>query len=88
MTNPFQARARGLNGPATDLVPVTPSDSADLEHVAVALLVEIGGAVHFVSEASETRMVNLGSGAILSVGVRRVMATGTTATGIHAFVLV
>jgi len=43
-------------GPATERIPVTPPDNADLPIVGVA---------------------------ILPVGMRRVMATGTTATSIH-----
>jgi uncharacterized cupin superfamily protein len=51
----------------------------------MALYVESGGAVTFVSEKGSTRTVTLGDFAILPTGVRRVLATGTTATGIHAF---
>jgi hypothetical protein len=85
MSNPFQNRARPLNGPSRDLEPVGPNDSADLPNVAMALYVESGGAVTFVSEKGSTRTVTLGDFAILPTGVRRVLATGTTATGIHAF---
>jgi hypothetical protein len=88
MSDPFKNRSPSLNGPATDLIPVTPSDSVDLPIVAVALYVEGKGAVRFVSQAGETRTVVLLDGAILPVGVRRVMATGTTATGIHGLALV
>jgi len=88
MSDPFKTRAPSLNGPANDLIPVTPSDTADLPVVAVALYVEGKGAVRFVSQAGQTRTVALLDGAILPVGVRRVMATGTTATGIHGFALV
>lgn len=88
MTDPFKNRALALNGPATDIFPITPSDSADLANVAVALFVGAAGAVKFVSRAGNTRTVNLAAGAILPVGVKRVLATGTTATGIHGFALV
>ncbi|SEV94331.1 hypothetical protein SAMN05444851_0465 [Aliiroseovarius sediminilitoris] len=88
MTNPFENRSLSLRGPATDMAPVTPSDARDLINVAVALYVETGGAVAFTSVAGYDRVVMVGDNAILPVGVSRVMATGTTAAGIHAFVLV
>ncbi|MCI2395670.1 hypothetical protein [Aliiroseovarius sediminis] len=88
MTNPFENRSLSLRGPATDMAPVTPSDAVDLSHFAVALYVETGGAVAFTSVAGHDRVVTVSDNAILPVGIRRILATGTTATGIHAFVLV
>lgn len=87
MSNPFTNRAISLSGPATDLVPITPSDVQDLGDVAVSLYVETGGIVSFISVMGQSRSVALYDGALLPVGVRRVNATGTTATGIHAFVV-
>ncbi|WP_417242611.1 spike base protein, RCAP_Rcc01079 family [Celeribacter sp.] len=87
MSDPFQNRSLPLSGPARDLIAVTPSDSIDLVDVAVALYVEGGGTVAFVSAGGGSRSVTLPDNAILPVGVRRVDATGTTATGIHALVL-
>ncbi len=88
MTNPFENRSLSLRGPATDMAPITPSDTADLVNVAVALYVETGGAIAFTSVAGHDRVVTVGDNSILPVGVSRVLTTGTTATGIHAFVLV
>lgn len=85
MTNPFENRAPSLNGPATDILPVTPNDGADLSSVAVALYVETGGVISFVSVSGETRSVTVTDFSILPVGTQRVLATGTTANGIHAF---
>ncbi|QHQ36409.1 spike base protein, RCAP_Rcc01079 family [Algicella marina] len=85
MTNPFQNRASTLNGPATDLVPVTPHNTNDLADVALALYVETGGSLSIVTVKGETRSVTVGDLSILPVGVRRVRNNGTTATGIHAF---
>lgn len=45
MTNPFQSRSADLGGPATDIMPVVPSNSVDLPHVALALYVERGGTI-------------------------------------------
>lgn len=85
MSNPFSNRAASLHGPVNDIVPVTPDDVVDLADVAVAIYVETGGAVTILTEAEETRTITLADNAILPVGVRRVLATGTDASGIHAF---
>lgn len=85
MSNPFSNRNAALSDPARDLVPVIPSDSAELEHVAVALYVEGAGTLSFVTVSGTVRSVNVADFSILPVGVRRVNATGTTATAIHAF---
>ncbi len=88
MANPFSGRAVSISGPATDIIPVTPDDSNDLPDVAIALFVESGGALVFDSVSGEAiRTVNVGDGVILPVGARRVHATGTTASGIHALVI-
>lgn len=85
--NPFTSRAVPLSGPATDALPVTPSDGTDLAHVAIGLYVETGGTLSIITAAGETRSLTVTDFTILPLGVRRVRATGTTATGIHAMVL-
>ena len=88
MNNPFQNRVPNLSGPATDIVPVSPSDAADLETVALALYVETGGDVVIKAvNGGAARTVTVADFSVLPVGVARVYATGTTATGIHAMVL-
>ncbi len=87
MNNPFLSQTASITGPATDIVPVTPSDGADLAQVAIALYVETGGTISLVSVFGQTRTVVLADFSILPVGTKRVRATGTTATGIHAMVL-
>jgi len=86
-TNPFTNRVSNLSGPARDIAPVTPSDSADLANVAIGLYVETGGAVVITTVRGETRTVQMTDFSILPVGVTRVHATGTSAAGIHAMVL-
>lgn len=85
--NPFENRALSLNGPATDIVPVTPSDTIDLPDVAPAFYVETGGMVALTTVSGAARLVRVADFSILAVGVRRINATGTTATGIHALVV-
>ncbi|MGI3211643.1 spike base protein, RCAP_Rcc01079 family [Roseovarius tibetensis] len=85
--NPFENRIKALSGPATDALPVTPDDITDLPHVAIGLYVETGGTLSIVTVTGETRSLAVADFSILPVGARRVNATGTTATGIHALVL-
>ena len=87
MTNPFENRSPSLNGPATDLMPVIPSNSDDLPAVALALYVETGGSLRVTTVGGAERNVIVADFSILPVGVRRVHATGTSASGIHAFLL-
>ncbi len=88
MGNPFSGRAVPVSGPATDIVPVTPDDAADLPKTAIALYVEGAGAVAIDTvTGGATRIVAAADCMLLPVGVRRVRATGTTATGVHALVI-
>lgn len=87
MSNPFSNRVSSLAGPATDIQPITPSDTADLPVVAIALYTETGGTITLTSVDGAVRAVPVADFSILPVGTRRVHATGTTATGIHAMVL-
>ncbi|MCU0803318.1 MAG: hypothetical protein MUD11_16435 [Rhodobacteraceae bacterium] len=57
MSSPFDNRSASLAGPATDVQPVTPSDSVDLSTIALALYVQTGGALSIVTEAEASRVV-------------------------------
>ena len=87
MNNPFENRTSSLTGPATDLLPVTPDDVNDLSEVAIALYVETGGLISLVTARNGVRSISVADNSILPVGTRRVNATGTTASGIHAMVI-
>lgn len=94
MANPFSRRSPGLtgdqlplSGPAVDIVPVTPNDGADLTDVAVSLYVETGGTIVVDTVSDETRTVIVADFSIFPVGVKRVRATGTDASGIHALLV-
>mgnify|MGYP001095206885 CR=1 FL=1 len=87
MSNPFSGRTLSLSSPATDIMPVTPSDDVDLTHVGLALYAETGGVVSFVTVKGESRSLSVADFSILPVGVSRVNATGTTALGLHVLVL-
>ncbi|MEE9387848.1 MAG: hypothetical protein V3U96_04500 [Paracoccaceae bacterium] len=87
MQNPFENRTSALSGPATDMLPVTPDDATELTEVAIALYVETGGQLSILTARNQSRSLTVADQSILPVGVRRVNATGTTATGIHAMVI-
>lgn len=87
MTNPFSRRSNSLAGPGIDYVPVTPDDNTDLVDVAASIYVEGAGAVSFISVKGQTRTVNVGDFGWVICGATRILATGTTATGIHAVVV-
>lgn len=87
MTNPFSRRAATLSGPGIDYRPITPDDATDLPDVAASLYVEGAGRVAFVSVKGESRSVAVPDFGWVICGVRRVLASGTTASGIHAVVV-
>ncbi len=87
LTNPFENRASSLSGPATDMEPITPDDVTEMAEVAVALYIETGGQLSVLTSRGQSRTVNVVDYSILPVGVRRVNASGTTASGIHAMVI-
>lgn len=82
-----EAHFRSL-GIASDLIPVVPSDTTDLPKPAMSLFVETGGTLTFISAAGTQRTVTVPDNFTLLVGVRRVLTSGTLASGIHAFVFV
>ncbi|MCA1338151.1 hypothetical protein [Pseudooceanicola marinus] len=88
MKNPFKNRVPPLTGPGQDILPVTPDDATDLPQVALSLYVEGGGDLAFITAKGESRVVAVTDFAILPVATRRVLATGTTASGIHAFLVI
>lgn len=73
-----------LSDPATRLHTVTPSDTQDLPWPARALTARTDGQVRVTSVDGDTATFFLGAGGILPVQVKRVLATGTTSTGIVA----
>jgi len=84
-TNPFN---RGMNV-AADLAPVTPNDSTDLPEYGRGIRVRPDGAagtVHFRNNAGVERTTAMAAGETILVGVTRIYATGTTATGIEVLI--
>lgn len=85
MTNPYRGHHPSRFGVASDIVPVTPDDDADLPKLGVALYVETAGAVAVLTPdgGAVVRVVPMPAYGQLPIAVVRVLATGTTCTGIH-----
>lgn len=85
MTDPFANTQPSLSGPAASAVSVTPSDGGDLAQPSRALYVAAAGnlAVRMLTGEAAT-FASVPAGSLLPIRVTRVLATGTTATGIVA----
>lgn len=85
MSDLFAALSPGLDSPASAAAAITPSDAADINPHSRMLW--IGGAGTLRVTMTDGQVVDLAgvpAGATLLLRVRRVHATGTTATGIVA----
>lgn len=82
---PFSGRSASQIGPALSLVPVVPSDDTDLSRGATrALYVASAGDIVVVDAKGGTAVLTSVEAQYHPISVRRVMQTGTTATGIVA----
>lgn len=84
MPDPFLYHALGVESPATGALAVTPSDSTDLPTTIRSLTIgTAGGTVAFIGsrdgQTYSTGPLPVGSYPLLA---RRILATGTTATGL------
>lgn len=83
MADEFEKFTTSLIAPAEDLVPVTPNDGEDIP-VARALYVSGAGTLRITTRRGHVRNIPNAVEGYHPVFVRRVHATGTTATGILA----
>lgn len=83
MSDAFALHQSGLTSPASRAAAVTPNDAADLVVHARSLWVGGFGNVAVVTVGGDT-VTFTGVSGLLPVRVKRVLATGTTATGIVA----
>jgi len=90
MGNPFRGVDGQLNGSVYDMVPVTPADGSDnvgTGNIAIGLYITGVCNVSFHTKDGVTRTVTVPANFYLICSVKRVLSTGTTATGIHAMVV-
>ena len=72
--------------PATGGKAITPSDTANLEPVTRAILVAVDGAVAVeYIDGTQHVIPLLSAGVMHPIHVRKVLSTGTTATGVNVF---
>lgn len=83
MTDIFSAQQTSLQSPATNLHPVTPNDAEDLEISSRALNVASSGTVRVTTVGGDIATVFIAAGLAFPIRVRRIWATGTTATDIR-----
>lgn len=76
--------------PGIDLIPVTPSDDTDLategRGIRCKPVTGTAGDLAFITIAGQTRTTEIDVGETLVVGVRRILDTGTTATGLEVYI--
>lgn len=83
--NPFDTRSRSMTGPADKLVAVQPDDGVDLpDGLTRSLYVTGGGTLSVLDRFGNVATLLSGSGQYHPIRIVRVLATGTTASGILA----
>jgi hypothetical protein len=80
--DPFKNHAQSLESPATRLAEISPSDSASLAFVTRAIAVETAGHLQVVTASGDTGRIYVAAGVPFPIRVSRILATGTTASGI------
>jgi len=79
----FESNVPGLASPAGGLLSVVPSDTVDLDVVTRAIMVATEGDVTVIMQDGTTGTIPaLQPGVPYPLRISRVLATGTTATGI------
>lgn len=86
--NPFKGVGNNLTGAVVDMQLVVPHDTNLFADglVAIGLYITVGGTVVFTTARGENRTVTVPDNFYLVCSCKRVKATGTSATGIHALV--
>jgi hypothetical protein len=83
ITDQFESYNPGLTGPITGGFDIAPDDASDLTTLPRALMVTGGGDIAVVlKDGTSLTLPGLAVGVIYPLRVRRISATGTTATGI------
>ena len=75
------------SGMVKDILPVTPSDTTDIDGFVVGIYVTNGGLVSFESFYGGTREITVPDNFTLVCRISRVNQTNTTASDIHAYII-
>lgn len=83
MADKFQNQGDSVDLQARKLLAITPHNDNDLANVPKALFIGVGGTIAIIA-VDDTASVSLtvAAGTLLPIRVKRVLVTGTTATGI------
>ncbi|GAA6210053.1 hypothetical protein NBRC116601_33460 [Cognatishimia sp. WU-CL00825] len=82
MPDPFGTHSPGLESPASDIFSILPNDGVDLTTATRAINVAQSGMVRIQTVGGSTATLYVAAGIAFPVRARRVLATGTDATGI------
>ena len=87
ISDPFESFHTGLNSPIEGGFDITPDDATDLPSVTRALMVASAGSVAVSLRNGDTiTLPGLTPGVIYPLRITRVLASGTTATGLKGLV--
>lgn len=86
MSDPFEKHSAQLDSPARRAIAVTPDNDNDLALSARALYVGVSGHVAVITVDGDTVTFSNHPVGYMPVRVKRVLATGTTATNMVALV--
>lgn len=81
--------AAGMESPGTDIFAITPDDNNELSYVTRGIVFSTAGALRVLTMAGRDITLPDGlfaAGMIHPLRVKKVFATGTTATGIHGVI--
>lgn len=86
MTDIWQPLPNNQSDPPANAVAVTPSDTVDLTFISTQIAAATSGVISCNLQFSGSAvLIPVAAGVPVRVRVRRILATGTTATGIVAF---
>lgn len=87
ITDEFSSFDTGLSGPICGGFDIAPNDDSDLHTVTRGVMVSSAGDINAVLKSGQTlTLPGLMPGVIYPVRLLRVLATGTTATGLKGLV--
>lgn len=86
MADKFSSMSSSLSSPAEDVFPITPNDGADLSTATRAIRAAEAGNVVLITISGNQRSCAFAAGETRAIRATRVLATGTTATGIEGMV--
>jgi hypothetical protein len=69
---------------ARDIIPITPSDATTFDYQGFKVKGNAGD-VRVITKDGTTRTIPMASGEVEPVAITKILATGTTATGIWAY---